>query len=226
VSLQKGGIFKMAANDNQFRRFINMFMRKWDESSIISHIMSRYGRMPVNSHYYVNAYPAVYAAAERIFGSWREAIEACGLDYGKIRKYRIWTKETVVNEIKSRYESGQALNSKHAYKSNRPLYMAAVSRYKSWGNAVKAAGIDYGKIRLRRLMGKAEIKKEILDLYRSDVDLAYPNMREKNLYLLAAGMKKLGGGSWAKARRKCGIRENYRQYVRKGKMRAQFMKSA
>ena len=28
-------------------------------------------------------------------------------------------------------------------------------------------------------------------------------------------MKKLGNGSWAKARRVCGIRENYRQYVRR-----------
>ena len=38
-------------------------------------------------------------------------------------------------------------------------------------------------------------------------------MKENYLYLLAAGMKKLGNGSWAKARRVCGIRENYRQYA-------------
>lgn len=35
-------------------------------------------------------------------------------------------------------------------------------------------------------------------------------MHEKHQYLLAAGLKKLGNGSWAKARRKCGIRRNYR----------------
>jgi hypothetical protein len=39
------------------------------------------------------------------------------------------------------------------------------------------------------MMSKAEIKKEILDLYHSGVDLAYPNMRDNHLYLLAAGMK-------------------------------------
>ena len=104
--------------------------------------------------------------------------------------------------------------------------MAAVSRYKSWGNAVKAAGIDYGRVRLRRLMSKAEIRQGILDLYNSDVDLAYTNMRNDHLYLLAAGMKKLGNGSWAKARRKCGIRENYRLYVQRGRLRAQLMESA
>ena len=196
-----------------------MFYKKWDDISIISHIMSKHGKKPLNSSYFATNYPAVYAAAERIFGSWKNAIEACGLDYSTIRKYRIWNKETVINEIKKRHKSGQSLNSKNAYITDRPLYMAAVKRYKNWGTAVKLAGIDYGKVRLRRMMSKAEIKKEILDLYRRDVDLAYPNMRENHLYLLAAGMKKLGNGSWAEARRNCGIRENYRCYARREQLR-------
>jgi hypothetical protein len=61
-----------------------MFYKKWDDTSIINHIMARHGRKPLNSHYYSTRYPAVYAAAERIFGSWKNAIEACGLDYGTI----------------------------------------------------------------------------------------------------------------------------------------------
>ena len=69
------------------------------------------------------------------------------------------------------------------------------------------------------MISKADIRREILDLYRRDVDLAYPNMRENHLYLLAAGMKKLGNGSWAKARKVCGIRENYRQYSRREQLR-------
>ena len=96
--------------------------------------------------------------------------------------------------------------------------MAAIKRYKNWGSAVSAAGIDYGKVRLRRMMSKSEIKKEILALYNSGVDLAYTNMKNNYLYLIAAGMKKLGNGSWAKARKVCGIRENYRQYARREQM--------
>ena len=82
----------------------------------------------MNSSFYSTYYPAVYAAAERIFGSWKNAIEACGLDYRKIRKYRIWSKETVIKEIKKRYKLGQSLNSKYAYKSDRPLYMVALKK--------------------------------------------------------------------------------------------------
>ena len=40
--------------------------------------------------------------------------------------------------------------------------------------------------------------------------MAYSNMRKNHQYLLAYGMKKLGGGSWAEARRACGITDNYR----------------
>ncbi len=187
-----------------------MFRRKWDDKSIINHIMSKYGRKPLNSSYYATNYSAVYAAAERIFGSWKHAIEACGLDYGTIRKYRIWSKEIIVKEIKKRQKSGLSLNSNYTQKSNRPLYMAAVKRYRNWGAAVTSAGIDYGKVRLRRSMSKADIKREIIELYRRNVDLAYPNMRKKYQYLLAAGMKKLGNGSWEKARKVCGLHVNFR----------------
>ena len=75
-------------------------------------------------------------------------------------------------------------------------------------------------------MSKAEIRQEIVYLYHRNEDLAYPNMRDNHLYLLAAGMKKLGNGSWSKARRVCGIRENYRMYFRRWKMRTQLPESA
>ena len=192
-----------------------MFYRKWDDASIINHIMSKHGKKPINSSCFATNYPAVYAAAERIFGSWKNAIEACGLDYSTIRKYRVWSKEIIMMEIRRRHKSGQSLNSKYTYKDNRPLYMAAVKRYKNWGSAVTAAGIDYAGVRLRRLMSKTEIRKEILELYFCGEDLAYPNMKDKHLYLLAAGMKKLGNGSWARARRNCGTKDNYRQYARR-----------
>jgi hypothetical protein len=102
------------------------------------------------------------------------------------------------------------LKSINVQKNHKPLYMAAVKRFKSWGKAVKTAGIDYECFLLRKRMSKAEIKRQILKLHDEKVDLAYPNMRENYSNLLAAGMKKLGHGSWALARKKCGIWINYR----------------
>ena len=48
------------------------------------------------------------------------------------------------------------------------------------------------------------------NIFRQKENLSYTNMRKNHQYLLAAGMKKLGEGSWARARRECGILTNYR----------------
>jgi hypothetical protein len=177
---------------------------------VIDHILSRQGWEPLNSHYYATTYPAVYAAATRLFGSWKNAIEDCGLNYAEIRKYRKWSRTKILDEVKRLHKGKEPLNSIYIQKNHKPLYMAAMKRFKNWGNAVRAAGINYENILLRKQMSKAEIKSEILKLYHENVDMAYPNMRENHLDLLAAAMKKLGNGSWVLARKKCGIKINYR----------------
>jgi len=187
-----------------------MFKQLWHPEMIQHHIMQRDGKEPLNSYYYATNYPDVYAAAERIFGSWGEAIESCGLDYSLIKKYKSWTRQAVLDEIRRLSKEGEPLFSQNAQKQHKPLYMAAIKRFGNWGKAIQAAGVDYKNVRLRRSMTKAEIKKEILELFRRGEALSYTNMRENYMYLQAAAMKKLGDGSWARARRECGILTNYR----------------
>ena len=187
-----------------------MFKQLWHPEMIQHHIMQRNGKEPLNSYYYASNYPDVYAAAERIFGSWGEAIESCGLDYSLIKKYKSWTRQAVLDEIRRLAKEGEPLFSQNAQKQHKPLYMAAIKRYGNWGKAIQAAGVDYKNVRLRRSMTKADIKKEILELFRRGETLSYTNMRENYMYLQAAAMKKLGDGSWARARRECGILTNYR----------------
>ena len=188
-----------------------MFRQTWRPEMIIDHILYRKDKERLNSHYYATNYPDVHAAAERLFGSWKAAIEAAGLDYSKICRYQKWSRDKVIRKIKEAHKQGKPINSVAMQENNKPLYMAAVKRFGNWENAVKAAGINYRKIRIRRLMESDEIKQEIMRLYRSGVNLSYTNMRENYQYLMVAGMKKLGGGSWAVARLECGILTNYRR---------------
>lgn len=194
-----------------------MFKKVWSPELIEEHIMSRYGKEPLNSYYYATNYPSVYAAAERLFGSWGEAITACGLDYNDIRKYKVWDNAKILLAIQELHQSGEPLSSQHIQKTNKSLYMAGVRHFKSWGRAVQTAGIAYNSVRQRRSMTAREIKKEILGLYRSGADLSYSSMRRNHQYLLAYGMKKLGNGSWAAARLACGILANYRLPAEKRK---------
>ena len=187
-----------------------MFKQLWFPEMIQQHILSRLDKESLNSHYYSTNYPDVYAAAERVFGSWGGAIEACGLDYSLIKKYKSWTRQAVLDEIRRLAKEGEPLFSQNAQKNHKPLYMAAMKRFGNWGKAIQAAGVDYKHVRLRRSMTKADIKREVLALFRSGESLSYVNMRKNYLYLQAVAMKKIGDGSWARARRECGILTNYR----------------
>ncbi len=195
-----------------------MFKKIWTPEMIREIILAANGKEPLNSHYFAVTYPSVYAAAERIFGSWGNAITACGLDYAAIRKYRTWTKMRVLAVIRKRYKDGDPLTSQYMQRHFNSLYMASVHHFKSWGEAIRLAGFDYETIRMRRSMSAAQIRKEIRRLYRNGEDLAYPNMRKNHQYLLAYGMKKLGGGSWEAARKSCGIMENYRSKKRRSRL--------
>ncbi|MDD2479003.1 MAG: hypothetical protein PHS31_03845, partial [Victivallaceae bacterium] len=174
---------------------------------------SKKDKEPLNYHYYANTYPDVYAAAERVFGSWGNAIEACGIDYNSVKKYRRWHKQKILDKIRDMHESGESISSKNAQDNFKGLYMATIRRFGNWGTAIQRAGFNYDDVRLRRSMSPEEIKKEVISLYRQGVDMAFTNMRENYQYLLAAAMKKVGDGSWAEARRRCGILINYRIYA-------------
>lgn len=186
------------------------FSKHWKGNMVIEHIIRRYGRRPLNHHYYVTNYPDVHAAGVRIFGNWKNTIEAAGIDYAEVRKYQTWTKEKIIAQIKKLHADGKPIYSNYAQRHYKSLYMAAVKRFKGWKEAVTLAGIDYNGIRLRRCMTPEELKVEIKRLFENGVSLAYTNMRANYQYLMAAGMKKLGDGSWDAARKACGITVNYR----------------
>ena len=173
-----------------------MFQRIWTPEMIKEYIISSNGKEPLNSHYYSTNHPSIYAAAERIFGSWGNAINAAGLDYNAIRKYKIWTRMRIVQTIRKKSKAGEQLSSQYIQNNCKSLYMAAVHHFKSWGQAIKASGLDYNKIRMRRSMTEEQIRAEIIRLYKSGEDMAYSNIR-KNACLRheEARRRKLGGSA-------------------------------
>ena len=119
-----------------YRKVEIMFKKIWHEEMIQNHILERQGKEALNSHYYATTYPDVYAAAERTFGSWGEAIESCGIDYNTIRKYKSWTKQGVLDEVRRLAKANEPLHSQYAQNNYKPLYMASIKRFKNWGHTV------------------------------------------------------------------------------------------
>lgn len=95
--------------------------------------------------------PALAAAAVRAnrFGSWKVALEAAGLDYDEIRRYREWDETLVIGEVRGLHEAGEALNSRDVQENTPPLFHAARRRFDNWDSTLEAAGLDADRIRKR-----------------------------------------------------------------------------
>jgi len=92
---------------------------------------------------------AAAATKPRGFGSWQAAIEAAGLDYDAIRRYRRWDEARIVAGLRELAAQGVRLNSKEAQASYITLFAAAVRHFERWDRALEAAGLNARSIRMR-----------------------------------------------------------------------------
>jgi hypothetical protein len=93
---------------------------------------------------------AAAATKRKHFGSWRNAIQAAGLKYGEIRRYREWDEQAVIDRLREWHAEGKDLNAKSMEELDITLITAARRRFESWDKALTAAGLDYSKIVLRK----------------------------------------------------------------------------
>ena len=90
------------------------------------------------------SHPSLYVKACKAFGSWRNAVEACGLDYESSRNNSKWTRDRIVREIKKIGADGGCLRPSFLRKSGMTkLVSAAEYHFGSWRRAVEACGLDY-----------------------------------------------------------------------------------
>lgn len=93
---------------------------------------------------------AAAATKRKHFGSWRNAIQAAGLKYSEIRRYREWDEQAVIDRVRDLHSQGKDLNAKSMEALEITLITAARRRFESWDKALTAAGLDYTKIVLRK----------------------------------------------------------------------------
>lgn len=128
--------------------------RMWDRERILARIRELHAQGVDLSwrHISTQVDPQLAAAATKPkhYGSWRNAIEAAGLEYAAIRRYRAWDEQTIIARVRELYGQGRDLNAKSMEEHDITLITAARRRFSSWHCALAAAGLDYEKIVLRR----------------------------------------------------------------------------
>lgn len=124
--------------------------KSWTRERIIARILELHAQGADLSwaHISKSVDPSLAAAAIKPihFGSWREAINASGLDYDSIRRYRDWDDQRILHDVRSMKARGEELNAKNVGSSDCALITAARRRYDSWHVALSAAGLDYRNI--------------------------------------------------------------------------------
>src|SRR5687767_9236609 len=128
-------------------------------------------------------------AATRYFGSWKNAIEYAGLDYEQIRRYKVWTGERIVEQIRKYHREGRDLSWRHvSTELDPPLAAAAIrtNRFGTWEKALEAAGLDYEEIRRHRSWDAGLVRDEIRLRQASGESLRVSDVAEECPALVAA----------------------------------------
>jgi hypothetical protein len=89
-------------------------------------------------------------SARMRFGSWRNAVQAAGIEYTAVaRRYKYAERADVARAIHRRHQGGLSLAANEVRRGEhkeQTLYMAARRLLGSWELAIKAAGFDYDLI--------------------------------------------------------------------------------
>ena len=146
------------------------------------------------------------AASIRYFGSWQAALDQAGISYVDVRKYRKWSKEVIVEEIRDLASKGFDLSFRSMALSQHNAMVYAAIRPKYFGNwrtALEAAGLASEEIYRYRSWDEDGILDEIRRLKTEGADLSSKSMDESSNKLIATARRRFG--NWGSALEKAGI---------------------
>ena len=169
---------------------------------------------PLYANHVRQNFQELLAASIRYFGSWQKAVEMAGIPYDQVRKYRKWSKDSIIQEIRNLHTQGVDLSFRAMALSqhNAMVYAAIRPKYfGSWKTALEAAGLESEEIYRYRSWEENDILDEIRRLKTEGADLSSKAMDERSNRLIATARRRFG--NWGRALEKAGI--NYDEVRRR-----------
>lgn len=151
-------------------------------------------------------------SARKYFGSWKNAMEYCGVNYDDYmdKKRRKWSKEKITNEITKIYEEGHSLNSSYIDNNHKDLMMASVRYFGSWKSAIEESGFSYSDFHERENWSKEIVINKIRERFNSGKSIYFSDVNEDDNALYTIGYRLFG--SWKEAVESASI-EYYSDYI-------------
>lgn len=188
-------------------------MHRWNEQTITDEIRRLHAEgVDLSYSTIARGHLALMRACVRHFGSWRAAVEHAGFGYRDVRRYRVWTRETIVARIRELHDAGEDLSWRHISTVVDPQLAAAAAKPKhfgSWRAAIEAAGLTYSSVRRYRTWTEQAIIARIRDLHDQGIDLNAKNVEDVDITLITAARRKMG--TWDRALTAAGL--DFRQIV-------------
>ncbi len=177
-------------------------MGKWTREHILREILRRDAAglplVPVGPD---GVGPAFRQAADRIFGSWPNAVAAAGLAPDRARARHPWPPSRILTVIRSLARRRTPLTAAELRHRHGYLVAAARRSFGSWAVAVVAAGVDPQRLRPPRLWTRERLVEAILTRALRGEPLGRRGVQPRSLAEAAAREF----GSWAAALRAAGL---------------------
>jgi hypothetical protein len=171
---------------------IPMREQRWSKEKVIEELRRRMENDEEIASGAVDA--GLKSTAQRYFGGYREALEAAGLDYTKIRKTEKWDRQRILETLRELGAAKQKLKAARIKARSHGLYEAMIREFGTIGDAAKAAGVRYEQ---PRHWGPLEIFDELRERLRSRKSIAVTEMKERTPALVTAATRVFG--SYAQA---------------------------
>lgn len=173
--------------------------KRWSKDEVIRVTKELHARgVPLNSGSIARRMPALAYAGRKYLGSWEAAVAAAGFDYGSIRRKSFWSRTRVVERIKELQAAGEPLHVSAAEREYGGLVGAATVYFGSWRQAIRAAGLDYAKIKRQKEWSKPFIITEMRRMHNQGLPMRTTiAVRREYRILHAAAIRYFG--SWVTA---------------------------
>ena len=185
---------------------------RWSTERVVAEIHQwRDKGEPLYANHVRLNFQELLAASIRYFGSWQVALDQAGISYVDVRKYRKWSKEVIVEEIRDLASKGFDLSFRSMALSQHNAMVYAAIRPKYFGNwrtALEAAGLASEEIYRYRSWDEDGILEEIRRLQTEGADLSSKSMDESSNKLIATARRRFG--NWGSALEKAGVRRRKR----------------
>jgi len=137
------------------------------------------------------------------FGSWRKAIEAAGIDYSTVERVREWNRESVLQALRERHQSGRGIGGGAVQRENIPLWAAAKRYFGSYQDALEAAGISIPQPPEEWTWPIPRLQQELRKLHEQGVDLSSGRILKTHREIFYAFRSRMG--TWRKAVESIGV---------------------